>query len=104
MPKSSTLVSLMLQALKRVPVQTIFDRDPYESRRTALKGDRLLHVLVAYQLVRHSGMRGVRRAIAEHAPLPAALGGPLARNPRANALSQRPVEQRVEAWLRVSAN
>jgi Transposase DDE domain len=102
MPKSITLVSLMLQALKRVPVQTIFDRDPYESRRTALKGDRLLQVLVAYQLVRQAGMRGLLRAIAEHAPLQAALGGPVARNTLANALTQRPLAQMVEAWMRVS--
>jgi hypothetical protein len=101
MPKSITLVSLMLQVLKRVPVQAIFERDPYENRRTALKGDRLLHVLVAYQLVRQAGMRGLLRAIAEHAPLQAALGGPVARNTLANALTQRPVAQMVEAWLRV---
>jgi len=36
MGESITLVGLMLQALKHVPVQEIFDRDPYESRRTAL--------------------------------------------------------------------
>lgn len=104
MSKSITLVSLMLQALKRVPVQAIFDRDPYESRRTALKGARLLQVLVAYQLVRQAGMRGLLRAIAEPAPLQAALGGPVARTTLANALTQRPVEQMVEAWMRVSAS
>jgi DDE family transposase len=93
---------LMLHALQRVPVQAIFDRDPYESRRTALSGDRRLHVLVAYQLVRQAGMRGVLRAIAEHAPLQPALGGPVARKTLANALTQRPVEQMVEAWMRVS--
>jgi hypothetical protein len=102
MPESITLVSLMLHALKHVPVQEIFDRDPYESRRTALKGERLLHVLVAYQMVRQPGMRGLLRAIEEHAPLQDALGGPVARNTLANALTQRPVEQMVEAWMRVS--
>ena len=80
MPKSITLVSLMLHALKRVSVPDIFDRDPYESRRTALKGEKLVHVLVAYQMVRQPGMRGLLRAIEEHAPLQAALGGPVARD------------------------
>jgi Transposase DDE domain len=103
MPESITLVGLMLQALKHVPVQGIFDRDPYESRRTALKGERLLHVLVAYQMVRQPGMRGLVRAIEEHAPLQEALGGPVARNTLANALTQRPVDQMVAAWMSVSA-
>ena len=102
MPESITLVSLMLQALKQVPVQEIFDPDPYESRRTALKGEKLLHVLVAYQMVRQPGMRGLLRAIEEHAPLQAALGGPVARNTLANALTQRPLGQMVEAWMSVS--
>jgi Transposase DDE domain len=101
MAESITLVSLMLHALKQVPVQEIFDRDPYESRRTALKGERRLHVLVAYQMVRQPGMRGLLRAIEEHAALQAALGGPLARNTLANALLHRPVAQMEEAWLRV---
>jgi hypothetical protein len=102
MPESITLVGLMLQALKHVPVQDIFDQEPYESRRTALKGAKLLQVLVAYQMVRQPGIRGLLRAIAEHTPLQAALGGPVARNTLANALTQRPVEQMVEAWMRVS--
>jgi Transposase DDE domain len=102
MAESITLVGLMLQALKQVPMQEIFDQDPYESRRTALKGEKLLHVLVAYQLVRQPGIRGLIRASEEHAPLQQALGGPLARNTLANALTQRPVEQMVEAWMRVS--
>jgi hypothetical protein len=102
MAESITLVGLMLQALKHVPVQDIFDQEPYESRRTALKGEKLLQVLVAYQMVRQPGIRGLLRAIEEHAPLQAALGGPVARNTLANALTQRPVEQMVEAWMRVS--
>jgi hypothetical protein len=102
MAESITLVGLMLQALKQVSVQEIFDQDPYESRRTALKGEKLLHVLVAYQMIRQPGIRGLIRASEEHAPLQAALGGPLARNTLANALTQRPVEQMVEAWMRVS--
>jgi hypothetical protein len=101
MPKSITLVSLMLHALKPLPLQEIFDRDPYESRRTALKGEKLLHILVAYQMVRQPGGRGLVRAVEEHAPLQDALGGPVARNTLANALIQRSLEQMVEAWLSV---
>jgi hypothetical protein len=104
MPESITLVSLMLQALKHVSVQDIFARDPYESRRTALKGEKLLQVLVAYQMIRQPGVRGLVRAIEEHAPLQAALGGPVARHTLANALTQRPVEQMIKAWMRVSAS
>jgi hypothetical protein len=103
MPESITLVSLMLHALKCVSVQDIFDRDPYESRRPALKGETLLHVLVAYQMVRQPGIRGLTRAIEEYAPLQAALGGPVARNTLANALSQRSVEQMTAAGMRVRA-
>lgn len=50
MQESSTVLSLLLRVLKQVPVQAIFDQDPYESRRTALKGSKLLWLLVAFQL------------------------------------------------------
>lgn len=71
----------MLRAFKHVPVQEIFDRDPYESLRTALKGERLLHVLLASQMVCQPGLRGLLRAIKEHAPLQEeTLGGPFARH------------------------
>jgi hypothetical protein len=103
-PEPITPVNLMLRALKCASVQDIFDRDPYESRRTALKGERLLHVLVAYQMVRQPGVRGLLRAIEERVPWQAALGGPVARNTLAHALAQRPLEQRVEAWMSVSAS
>ncbi len=99
MAESITLVSMMLQALKAVPVQEIFDRDPYESRRTALKGEKLLHVLVVYQTLQNLFLRGLVRAIAEHEPLQEALGGPVARTTLSNALAHRPVEQMLEAWL-----
>lgn len=102
MAESITLVSLRLQALKHLPLQEIFDCDPYESRRTALKGETLVHALVASQRVRQPGVRGLVRALEAHAPWQAALGGPLARHTLANALTQRPGEQRVEAWLRGS--
>jgi DDE family transposase len=99
MSESIELASLMLQALKPVPVQEIFARDPYESRRTALKGEKLLHVLVIYQILKNPCMRGLVRAIAEHAPLQAALGGPVARNTLSNALAHRPVGQMLEVWM-----
>jgi len=102
MPKSITLVSLRLHALKQIPRQEIFDRDPYESRRTALKGETLVHALVAYPMVRQPGVRGLGRASEEHAPWPDALGGPVARHTLATALTQRPLEQMVEAWMSVS--
>src|SRR5262249_61084079 len=55
-------------------------------------------------MIRQPGVRGLVRAIEEHAPWQAALGGPVARNTLAKALSQRPVEQRVEAWMQVRAS
>ena len=51
MAESSTLMTIFLHALKRLPLQAIFDGDPYESRRTALKGEKLMWVLVAFQLL-----------------------------------------------------
>ena len=35
MIESITVITLLLSALDRVPLQAIFDRDPYESRRCA---------------------------------------------------------------------
>lgn len=101
MKKSITLMTMFLQALKRVPVQAIFDRDPYESRRTALKGERLLWLLVAFQLIKSRFMRGLVQAVEENQPLQAAVGGPVALNTLSHALAQRSVEQMVEAWMRV---
>ncbi|MBI3302167.1 MAG: IS4 family transposase [Deltaproteobacteria bacterium] len=101
MAESITLVSMMLQALKQVPVQDIFDRDPYESRRTALKGQRLLGLLVAFQMIKSRFMRGLVEAVEENQPLQAAVGGPVALNTLSNALAHRSVEQMVEAWMLV---
>ncbi len=101
MSESITLMTMFLQALKRVPVQTIFDRDPYESRRTALKGERLLWLLVAFQLLKSRFMRGLVQAVEENQPLQAAVEGPVALNTLSNALAQRSVEQMVEAWMMV---
>jgi Transposase DDE domain len=101
MAESITLVGLMLQALKRVPLQDIFAQDPYESRRTALKGERLLQVLTVHQLIKSPYLRGVVTAINEHRPLQEAVGGPVARTTLANALAHYPVESMMEAWLRL---
>lgn len=101
MPESITLMTMFLQALKRVPVQTIFDGDPYESRRTALKGQRLVWLLVAFQLLKSRFMRGLVRAVQENQPLQRAVEGPVARNTLSNALAHRSVEQMVEAWMMV---
>jgi len=92
---------LLLRVLKRVPVQTIFDRDPYESRRTALKGSKLLWLLVAFQMLKTPFMRGLVKATQENQPLQEAVEGPVALNTLSNALAQREVEQMIEAWLLV---
>jgi putative transposase len=101
MAESITLVGLMLQALKQVSLQDIFDQAPYESRRTALKGERLLQVLTVHQLIKSPYLRGVVTAINEPRPLQEALGGPVARNTLSNALAHYPVESMREAWLRL---
>jgi Transposase DDE domain len=101
MAESITLVGLMLQALKRVPLQDIFAQDPDESRRTALKGERRLQVLTVHQLLKSPSLRGVVTAINEHRPRQEAVGGPVARTTLANALAHYPVESRMEAWLRL---
>jgi len=44
-------------------IQKIFDSDPYESRRNAMKGSRLLKALVFYQLVIAPSARGLIDAI-----------------------------------------
>jgi hypothetical protein len=89
----------MLYALKPVPVQEIFERDSSESRRTALKGEKLGHVLVAYQMVRQPGLRGLIRATEGHTPLQKTLGEPVARNTLANARTQRPVRANFSVTL-----
>src|SRR5215510_915505 len=99
MAESITLVGLMLQALKQVPVQDLFNQDPYESRRTALKGERLLQVLTVHQLIKRPYLRGVITAIAEHRLLQAAVRGPVARTPPSHVLAPQPVESMLEAWL-----
>jgi len=97
--ESFTLVALLLYAIGRVNVQQIFDRDPYESRRTAMKGSRLLKVLVFHQLLAAPSARGLVDAIEDSLDAQAALGGTVARNTLSNALSQRDLEQMIEAWM-----
>lgn len=94
-----TLVTLLLAAIDRVPTQAIFDNDPYESRRTALPGARLLKVLAFFQLCAPASARGLIDLVAESQVAQKALGGTLARNTLSNALAQRELEQMVEAWL-----
>jgi Transposase DDE domain len=101
MIESITVITLLLSALDRVPLQAIFDRDPYESRRSALPGARLVKVLVVYQLIRTEKLRGLIRTITEHTGLQAVLGGTVALNTLSNGVAQRDVGQRVEAWMRV---
>jgi hypothetical protein len=99
MGESITVITLLLTALNRVDLQTIFDRDPYESRRRALPGARLVKVLVVYPMIGTEKLRGLIRAITEHAGLQAALGGTVALNTWSNGVRERDVGQRVEAWM-----
>ena len=87
--QSTTVMTLLLRAIERVNIQPIFDRDSYESRRTALPGARLLKVLAAFQLIKSPRLRGLIQTIADHAALQRALGGTVARNTLSNALQQR---------------
>jgi Transposase DDE domain len=95
---------LLLYAIERVKTQVIFDRDPYETRREALPGSRLLKVLVFYQMLKDPSQRGLVRIVKESQDAQAALGGHLARNTLANALCQRDLEQMIEAWALLLAH
>ena len=101
MVESITVITLLLSALERVDLQAIFDRDPYESRRRALPGARLLKVLVVYQMLHTAKLRGLIRTLTEHPGLQKALGGTVALNTLSNGLAQRDVGQMVEAWMAV---
>ncbi|HEY9847767.1 MAG TPA: IS4 family transposase [Candidatus Caenarcaniphilales bacterium] len=97
--ESLTLVTLLLYAIDWVNIQSIFDRDPYESRRHELKGSRLVKVLVFYQLIKDPTQRGLLRALDQLPDTQAALGGTLKRNTLSNALVQRDLDQIIEAWI-----
>src|SRR5918996_1257810 len=99
MSESITVITLLLSALDRTDLQAVFDRDPYESRRRALPGARLVKVLVVYQMIGTEKLRGLIRTIIEHAGWQAALGGTVALNTLSNGVRERDVGQMVEAWM-----
>lgn len=101
MSESITVIILLLSALDRIDLQAVFDRDPYESRRRALPGARLVKVLVVYQMIGTEKLRGLIRTLTEHAGLQAALGGTVALNTLSNGIAQRDIGQMVEAWMGV---
>jgi hypothetical protein len=101
MSESITVITLLLTALDRVDLQAIFDRDPYESRRSALPGARLVKVLVVYQMIGTEKLRGLIRTVTEHTGLQAALGGTVALNTLSNGIIHRDIGQMVEAWMEV---
>ncbi|MCI0563411.1 MAG: hypothetical protein MN733_33465 [Nitrososphaera sp.] len=96
--QSTTLVTLILRALERARTQSVSDRDPYESRRTALKGEMLLKALIVSSLLKSSRQRGLLETVGNSPELQTALGGEIKRNTFSNALQQRDPEQMVEAW------
>src|SRR5262249_2338299 len=96
-----TLVTLLLQAIERVKTQMIFDHDPYESRRIAMKGSRLLKVLAFFQMLSDPGQREIERVIDASQEAQKALGGRVPRNTLSNALRHRDLEQMIEAWMMI---
>jgi hypothetical protein len=101
MSESITVITLLLAALNRVALQAIFDRDPYESRRSGLPGARLVKVLGVYQMIHTVKLRGLIRTLTEHPGLQKALGGTVALNTLSNGIAHRDIGQRVEAWMAV---
>lgn len=96
--ESLTLVTLLLCAIDRVKTQSIFDRDPYESRRSVLPGSRLLKFLVFFQVLKDASQRGLLRAAKESEDARKALGAIPGLNTLSNALSHRDLDQMIEAW------
>jgi hypothetical protein len=101
MVESITVITLLLSALDRIDLQAIFDRDPYESRRRALPGARLVKVLGVYQMIHTAKLRGLIRTLTQHPGLQKALGGTVALNTLSNGIAQRDVGHMVEAWMAV---
>ena len=99
--ENPTLVTLLLRAIERVKTQTIFERDPYESRRTAMKGSRLLKVLAFFQMLSDPGQREIERVVDASQEAQNALGGRVPRNTLSNALKHRDLEQMIEAWMMI---
>ena len=102
--QSTTLVTLILCALERARTQSVFDRDPYESRRSALKGELLLKALIVSSLLKSPTQRGLVETVGNSPELQRALGGAVKRNTLSNALQQRDPEQMIEAWALVLQN
>jgi len=96
-----TLVTLLLRAIERVKTQTIFDRDPYESRRIAMKGSRLLKVLAFFQMLSDPGQREIERVVDASQEAQKILAGRVPRNTLSNALRHRDLDQMIEAWMMV---
>jgi hypothetical protein len=61
MSESITVITLLLSALDRIDLQAVFAGDPYESRRSALSGVRLVKVLVVYQMIRTEKLRAEQK-------------------------------------------
>ena len=99
--QSTTLITLILRAVERARTQLVFDRDPYESRRTALTGEMLLKALVVSALLKSATQSGLIAALANSPELHTAVGGELKRNTLSNALQQRDPAQMIEAWALV---
>jgi hypothetical protein len=99
--ESITVITLLLRAIDRTNLHAVFDRDPYESRRTALPGARLVKALVVYQMIKSPRLRGLVRVSEDHRAVHTALGATLARNTLSNALQQRDPDQMIEAWMLV---
>lgn len=64
-----------------------------------MKGSRLLKVLVFYQLIAAPSARGLIDSIEDSLDAQKALDGTVARNTLSNALSERDLEQMIEAWM-----
>lgn len=98
---SLTVATMLLAAIDRVKPLVLFDLDPYESRRKAMPGSRLLKTLAFFQLLKDPSQRGLVRAVEESQDAQKALGGTIARNTLSNALAGRDPAQMSEAWMRI---
>jgi hypothetical protein len=96
--ESNTIIGLIVKALERLAIQEVFDADPYESRREEMKGERLVKLMVVYQLIKSRFMRGLIRATEDNEPIQKAVGGKVARSTLSNALAQRSIEQMIAVW------
>jgi len=98
MEESITIIGMIIKSLRKVPIQEIFDKDRYETRRKQLKGSRLVKLMVLYQLIKSPFMRGLVRSIEDSPTLETAAEGKIALNTLSNGLAKRSVEQMMEVW------